>query len=533
MRKSYIILLLAAALSVQVSASCSRKDTELESALAELDAVMARQGELAAAKTARIDSLRLILPHTNGTRETYAVYDALFQEYVKWDTDSAFAFAHRKEQLAERSGIRELINDSYYDLSFRYCISGSYHDALAYCLKINSANAVLAGLEPSRLYLLYDIYHGLVQSTRDEWLCRQYREQEAECLRQCRVSITDNTIEYYNTWANILISEGKDDEVIELMQGKLSMSGTNTSDRAMLHYWTGKAYSAKGDERNALLHYAYGARYDFMDNVKSYGSPILVTQLCYDRGDIQRAYRYVMRNYDDALHIDAHYRVNKIAEMFQDITDTYERAASRRRNQLMWLVFILLILLAVLGIALLFLRRSRNRLHKANQDIILHTRRLQESNNIKDAYLGQFLSMFSEHIDSLERYRSSLRVSAKQMDFGVIQQELRSDDFINAEWAYLYDKFDKTFLGLFPDFVEKLNNLIEPDSRIGQNLPEGHLTNELRIFALIRLGVADSSRIAKFLRLSLSTVYNYRVKLRNAAICKRDDFEPRLMKIGA
>ena len=533
MREFHIASLITAALFILVAESCSIKDTELESALRELDSVMSRQAELATAKNARIDSLRLQLPAARSITDTYAVFDALFNEYARWDPDSAFAYAHIKESLAIRSGIPELINDSYYDLSYRYFISGSYHDALEYCFKIDSENAVKTSLEPRRLYLIYDIYHGLVQATRDELLCREYRKQEAEYLQRCLCTATEDIIEYYNTRANILIAEGNYSEVIELMQSKLSKGGTNTIERALLHYWTAKAYSAKGDERNALLHYAYGAKYDFLDNVKAYGSPILVTKLCYDRGDIKRAYRYVMRNYIDALHVDSHYRVNTIAEMFPDITDTYERAASRRREQLLLLVAVLAALLAVLGVALIFLRRSRNRLHKANLDIISHTRRLQESNNIKDAYLGQFLSMFSEHIDSLERYRSGLRVSAKQMDFGVIQQELRSDDFINAEREYLYDKFDSTFLGLFPDFVDKLNALLEPSARIGQNLPEGHLSNELRIFALIRLGVCESARIAKFLRLSLPTVYNYRVKLRNAAICDRNDFEPRLMKIGA
>lgn len=83
-----------------------------------------------------------------------------------------------------------------------------------------------------------------------------------------------------------------------------------------------------------------------------------------------------------------------------------------------------------------------------------------------------------------------------------------------------------------PDFVSDLNSLLQPDKRIGQNLKGGELTNELRVFALIRLGITEPPRISKFLRLSASTVYNYRNKLRNAAIGKREDFEGRLKHIG-
>ena len=100
------------------------------------------------------------------------------------------------------------------------------------------------------------------------------------------------------------------------------------------------------------------------------------------------------------------------------------------------------------------------------------------------------------------------------------------------EKDFLMKKFDKTFLGLFPNFISDLNALLQPDKHIGQDLKKGELTNELRIFALIRLGITKSQRISKFLRLSASTVYNYRTKLNNAAKGKREDFEHRLKHIG-
>ena len=143
------------------------------------------------------------------------------------------------------------------------------------------------------------------------------------------------------------------------------------------------------------------------------------------------------------------------------------------------------------------------------------------------------MSMFSDHINSLERYRSNLRVTAKSMDITSIQAALRSNEFIDAERHVIYQEFDNMFLGLFPDFVEQFNALLEPDKRIGEDLPAGALSNELRVFALIRLGVTESSAIASFLRKSLSTVYNYRVKARNAAIGDRDTFEARIMQIDS
>ena len=124
-------------------------------------------------------------------------------------------------------------------------------------------------------------------------------------------------------------------------------------------------------------------------------------------------------------------------------------------------------------------------------------------------------------------------VTAKSKDLDDnILRVLKSDAYIDTERRTLYDEFDATFLGVFPDFVNQLNGLLREEDRIGQDLPEGKLSNELRIFALIRLGVTESAQIARFLKKSPSTVYNYRVKLRNAAACDRDEFEKRLMEIG-
>ena len=111
-------------------------------------------------------------------------------------------------------------------------------------------------------------------------------------------------------------------------------------------------------------------------------------------------------------------------------------------------------------------------------------------------------------------------------------QALKSDAFIDTERKVLYDEFDATFLGVFPDFVGQLNGLLREEDRIGEDLPPGKLSNELRIFALIRLGVTESAKISQFLKKSPSTIYNYRVKLRNAALCDRDEFEKKLMEIG-
>ena len=139
--------------------------------------------------------------------------------------------------------------------------------------------------------------------------------------------------------------------------------------------------------------------------------------------------------------------------------------------------------------------------------------------------------MCSDYIEGLERYRSQLRKAAKNGGFAEIMENLRNGDFIEKELQEFYAQFDTTFLDLFPDFISQMNTLLQPDKRLEDTSREGSLSTELRVMALIRLGVKDSVKIAHFLRRSSSTIYNYRVKLRNAAL-DREGFEKQIMRIG-
>ena len=177
-------------------------------------------------------------------------------------------------------------------------------------------------------------------------------------------------------------------------------------------------------------------------------------------------------------------------------------------------------------------REKNDELQKANATLEEYIKLLQEANGIKESYLARYLDLCSDYIEGLERYRSQLRKAAKNGGFAEIMENLRSGDFIEKELQEFYGQFDATFLDLFPDFISRLNELLQPDKRIEDTTREGILSTELRVLALIRLGVGDSVKIAHFLRRSVSTIYNYRVKFRNAAVTGRDDFEKQLMHIG-
>jgi hypothetical protein len=106
----------------------------------------------------------------------------------------------------------------------------------------------------------------------------------------------------------------------------------------------------------------------------------------------------------------------------------------------------------------------------------------------------------------------------------------KSNEIINSEIKIFNKNFDEAFLHIYPDFVDKLNLLLETDSRVKYNPNSKELSTEIRIFALIRLGITSSSQISKILRYSVNTIYNYRVKVKNTAI-DRESFESNIISI--
>jgi len=168
---------------------------------------------------------------------------------------------------------------------------------------------------------------------------------------------------------------------------------------------------------------------------------------------------------------------------------------------------------------------ARSHLEQANEQ-------LQMSNHIKEEYIGRFLKLCSTYIDRLDAYR---RMVNKKLSGGQTEELLkmvRSRDVLDTDLKELYENFDTAFLHLFPDFVEKFNQLLQPEERI--ILRKGELLNtELRIFALMRMGITDVSQIAVFLHYSVQTIYNYKSKVKRMSLLDGNIFEEEVKKLGS
>jgi DNA-binding CsgD family transcriptional regulator len=168
------------------------------------------------------------------------------------------------------------------------------------------------------------------------------------------------------------------------------------------------------------------------------------------------------------------------------------------------------------------LEATNKQLGATNEELVL-------ANKIKEEYVGYYFSVSSQMIEKLEKFKNSIYRKFTRKQFDELAMELDSIN-IHKEKAFLYKNFDQVFLQIFPDFVRKINSMLKENEHLQPK--EGHLLNtELRIYALIRLGISDNEKIAKILDNSVNTIYSYKTKVRNMAKLPKEEFEQAVMKI--
>jgi DNA-binding CsgD family transcriptional regulator len=332
----------------------------------------------------------------------------------------------------------------------------------------------------------------------------------------------------------------------------LKTKDKNTPDYAMFTYLLGMDYAKQNESSKAIRYYAESAALDVKFAIKDNASMQELALLLNATGDIDNAYRCTQSAIEDALFSDSKFRTLHISEFYAIINTAYLKKEAKQQDQLrIYLILISTLSLFLAGFAVYVYKQLKreSRIKKAlnsttvqlselNRTLNSTNLRLNEANSqlleankIKEVYIAQFFDLCSAYINKLENFRKVLNKKATEKHLDELLKMLRSNALINEEVEELYRIFDKIFLSLYPNFICDFNSLLIPEERI--MVKPGELLNtELRIYALVRLGITDSIQIAAFLRYSLSTIYNYRTSARNKAAVSRDVFEQKVMRIG-
>ena len=216
-------------------------------------------------------------------------------------------------------------------------------------------------------------------------------------------------------------------------------------------------------------------------------------------------------------------RTVSIARLLPMIDEAYREKINASRDELM-VYFLLVTFLLIVSAALLVV------LFRMNKRSSEKTRKLARTSELQESYIGHFIGLCSTYANRLQSLQKLVgrKLASGQAD--ELQKMIKSGKFGEDQNEEFYKIFDSAFLDIYPDFIENVNELLRPEEAL-ELKKERELSAELRIYAFVRLGVDESTRIAQMLNYSVSTVYAYRNRMRNRAI-DRENFDRDVMNIG-
>lgn len=526
----YLLLLVLG--GVLQTAVCAQ--TSNERILVQLDKVISQKEKYRSEREAAIEQLKQRLHYASSNEEKYKLCGELFNLYLHYQADSASLYIKRKEyynslQRHPDRDIEIMINHAEVR-----GVMGMYNEALAELQAINPHQLN----SPNREYYYFTIracYGWMADNTVDKTVQEKYLRQTA-LYRDSLLEIIPKGNNHQIILAEKLILEGHPDKAIPLLN-KVLTSSLGQQEKAYAFYTLSLAYEAKKDIDMEVYYLAQTALIDLTSSVREYAALQRLARLVYHQGNPERAYTYVSCSMQDAVACNARLRFLEVTEFYPIIDKAYsdKKAQEKRLERI---IMLSLSLLAISLIVLAFylyhgmkkLSAMRKDLSQTNKELVAVNKQLQQTGKIKEVYIARYLDRCVSYLDKLEQYRRSLEKLAMASRIEELFKAIRSEQFLREERKNFYNEFDKSFLELFPHFIRDFNNLLTDEGKI-EPKPGEILNTELRIFALIRLGVTDANRIAHFLGYSLATVYNYRSKIRNRAKGDKENFEQEVMNL--
>ena len=496
-------------------------------------------------ETRKQDQLEGIRKLAAATTIPWQLYDyGMFaaEEYFSYSFDSTQFYLRQCLDLADRLEDTERYNRAAIRLGHLYAKSGHYMEAYSRLTEQIDTSSLSDALRVEYLMALYDFSRDLAGNSG---MADRPPLPDRSVYRERLYSLLPKDSEQ---WRILRLDELADaDRLAEADSVARLLVGAARQDEhryAIYAYELSELAERMGDQDERMYWLVKSAESDIINTVKDYASLTLIAQILLD-SDVERSFRYLRISQEDAIAYNAKLRPWQISQFFMGIEDAYSvRQARMHRASVVSSILLAVMTFLLLVLAWFLVRRSRKlsrmqkeiedrnvRLAEANASLEQLNRELSRADRVKESYITDFLRRFSDNVSFVQGEDNRVRNLLKQGKADLLLKELSLSARSEKLLKEFYRTFDQTFLqAICPDFVERFNELLREDARFSPK--PGSLTTELRIFALIRLGVDDSREIAELLHYSPSTIYNYKVSVKNAALGDRERFEERVKSIG-
>lgn len=529
------------------AADSSRAD----SLLLKLDQAIKERPIYMEQKELKLAELKRQLHRQIPDEERFAILGTLLDGYRSFNTDSALHMAEEREQIAIRLGNREYIDNARMNKADVLGMTGMYKEVMDLMRNIH-IDRLSVDIHPYYYHIYRTVYGLMADYAVTAYEKKLYTELTDKYRDSLLLVNKDNLLIHTLIQSDQYNVRNEYDKAIRLLTDYLALQKDYEHDVAICAYTLSESYRLKGDKEKEKEYLIVSAMADMKTAVREYISLRKLAVLLYQEGDIERAYSYVKICMEDAAACNARLRKLEILEIFPIINDAYQQKTEKQQEQMKWALVSISLLSLFLLLAIFYVYKQMKKVAAARREVIDANKRLKELNDelhlsnaqlkeanhsiaensyLKEEYIGRYMDQCSVYLEKMDNYRRSLGKIAATGNVEELYKNIKSSKFIEGELKEFYTNFDNTFLQLFPTFVEDFNALLADDEQISLKAGE-RMNTELRIFALIRLGITDSVKIAQFLRYSVTTIYNYRTKVRNKAAGDRDLLEQEVMTIG-
>ena len=553
MKSGLFILIVCLLFPAYVCADTSKHALEENRKLLHsLDSLLEQQDLFVRVKEERIKQLKMQYSRVKDVKELYAMNRMVYLEYRVYDADSALHYINKNIQLAQQTNNRTWEVVSLLEQSFVLTSSGLLTEALKAVSDIQPEE-LPQNLRSEYFGRLCTLYSRLRDySSENSQLSEHYNNLQKAFRDSVYLTATPDELRYWNCRAWLYMGTPEIEPVKQAFEENKQTLSNDSRKYSIATYNLSAIYRSENNESKYLENLILSAMADIRSVNGDIGSLQEIAEYLFKHGEIDRAYNYILYCSQKAMLFHNRVRIVKMSHLQNQIYKAYQEQSRTQQKRLQASLIAVSFLFLVLIGAFLFIRKQMRRLKEANLKLdstnqklsvnmdalsTAHQRleevniqlkdlntqlqevndQLRESNYVKEEYIGYVFNICSTYISKLEEFRKNIN---RKLKVGQIED-------VKA----MTDSSATIFLHLYPDFVGDFNALLLPEERI--ELKEGELLNtELRIHALIRLGITDSVKIADFLHCSAQTVYNNRLRTRNKSIIPKEDFINAVKKLG-
>ncbi|MCM1153391.1 MAG: DUF6377 domain-containing protein [Muribaculum sp.] len=546
--------------------ACQSFGQDIKNLLLQLDNLIEEAQIFEDAKLSKIRGIKALGTKAINSEERYWNNSQLYDEYFVFDADSAMQYVNANLKIASECGNSQWEYEWHIKKSFVLSVTGMLNAAKDELTHIDfnglsHENQVRYYAQQAYLYShmgqLSD--HRVVGSTDYDRISHIYEDS-------IRNIIAVNSQDYLWYMASSNIDSKKiPDNLIDKLKVAVDKCGLNTRTDAMNCYILSRLYDRKNDQGNRMKYLILSGMADVRSANRDIASIEELATMLLEQGDIDRAYKYINYTQTQALRLPNRIRAASLSKTASELHRLHEDKLNETQRRLITVMILLSILTLLLAILIIkstrrskLLRISRKNLEETNEvltrnmqdlsrakeereDLIRNlqtanrhnmeiSRTLQEANYVKEECIGATFALCSSYIDRFDEFRKDVLKLVKGSKWKELQDMVIGTSFTNRELKDFYRSFDTLFLNIYPDFVNDFNALLRPEEQ--KTLNPGELNTELRIYALVRLGISDSVKIAALLHCSTQTVYNYRLRMRNKAVIPKEEFAKTVKSLG-